>query len=158
VSALIIPLPSRALTPLSPATRDRIAQAGEVIRQLPQVEVVTEHLLHGGMYARTIRRDPGIVAVGSIILRATILIVNGDCSLIGGDGERIDLSGYNVLPGLAGRKSLSLTHGPVEMTMVYPTEAATIEEAENEIFGEAEDLISRKSGAKDQVTITGIGR
>jgi hypothetical protein len=107
------------------------------------------------MYARTIRRGPGVVAVGSIILHATILIVNGDCSLLDGGGQTIRLTGYNVLPGLPGRKSCSFTHGPVEMTMIFPTSASTVEEAENEIFAEANQLMSRKDGSKDQVVITG---
>lgn len=146
--------PTCALTPPSSALLDQIEKASNIIRQFPQIEVVTEHLIHGGMYARTIRREPGIVAVGSLILRATILIVNGPCSMMIGD-RRVDLTGYNVLPGLPGRKSFSLTHGPVEMTMIFPTSAKTVEEAENEIFGEAEDLISRKDGSKDQIVITG---
>ena len=152
MSALTAPV--YALTPPSPALLDQIFQASDVIRQFPQVEVITEHLLHGGMYARTIRREPGIVAVGSIILRATVLIVNGSCSMMVED-RRIDLTGYNVLPGLPGRKSFSLTHGPVEMTMIFPTAATTVEEAENEIFGEADQLMSRKDGSKDQIKITG---
>ena len=155
MSALTLSDAPVALTSPSSVVLDKIAQASDIIRQFPQVEVVTEHLIHGGMYARTIRREPGIVAVGSVILRATILIVNGPCSMIGGDGKRIDLTGYNVLPGLPGRKSFSLTHGPVEMTMIFPTSAKTIEEAENEIFAEAEELISRKDGSQDTVTITG---
>ena len=147
--------PPLVLASASSAVLDQIARASDIIRACPQVEVVTEHLLHGGMYARTVRREAGIIAVGSTILRATILIVNGSCSLVGGNGDRIDLTGYNVLPGLPGRKSCSLTHGPVEMTMIFPTAARTIEEAENEIFAEADDLISRKDGSKDRITITG---
>jgi hypothetical protein len=149
-------IPPNALAPPSPATLDRLHEADRLIRQCPQVEILTEHLLHGGMYARTIRREPGVVAVGSVILRATILIIHGDCSLLT-DRGRLDLSGYNVLPGLPGRKSFSLTHGPVEMTMIFPTRAATVEQAEEEIFGEADDLASRKDGNENQVTITGVG-
>jgi ATP-dependent protease HslVU (ClpYQ) peptidase subunit len=107
------------------------------------------------MYSRTIRRGPGVVAVGSVILRATILIVNGSCSLLDGEGQVRQLTGYNVLSGLAGRKSLSLTHSDVEMTMIFPTLAKTVEEAENEIFGEADELMSRKDGSRDVVVVTG---
>ena len=130
----------------SPTLLTKLDQAHNFISQFPQVPCPTEHLLHGGMYARTIRRGPGVVAVGSVILRATILIVHGPCTLIDGDGSRLDLVGYNVLRGLPGRKSLSLTHGDVEMTMIFPTLAATVEEAENEIFAEADQLISRRQG------------
>ena len=143
-----------ALTAPPSNTLEKLNQAHEIISSCPQVEILTEHLIHGGMYARTVRRGAGIVAVGSVILRATILIVNGPCSMLV-DGRRIDLTGYNVIPGLAGRKSFSLTHGDVEMTMIYPTSARTVEEAENEIFAEADQLMSRKDGSNDQVTITG---
>ena len=147
-------IPPCVLTPPSSEMLDKMNQANDLIRACPQVDIVTEHLLHGGMYARTIRRGPGVVAVGSLILRATILIVSGPCTLVTGE-SRLDLHGYNVLPGLAGRKQLSLTHGAVEMTMIFPTSAKTVEEAENEIFAEADQLISRKDGSRDQVTITG---
>ena len=143
------------LTAASTAVLDRLDRASDLIRQFPQIEVATEHLLHGGMYARTIRRGPGVVAVGSIILRATVLIVCGDCSLVDGDGRVHRFTGYSVLPGMAGRKSLSLTHSEVQMTMIFPTSAKTVEEAENEIFGEAEDLMSRKDGSKDTFVVTG---
>jgi len=147
------PAPAVVLSAPSSEVLDKIAQASDLIRQFPQVEVPTSHLLHGGMYARTIHRGPGIVAVGSVILRATILIVSGDCTLLDGSGHRLDLHGYNVLPGLPGRKSLSLTHGEVSMTMIYPTSARTVEEAEEEIFGEAADLASRRDGNPNLVTI-----
>ena len=155
MSALAIPLPvTAALVPPSPAMLDKLEQAQKILLSCPQVEVVTEHLIHGGMYARTIRRGPGVVAIGSAILRSTVLIINGDCSVISGD-QQVNLTGYNVLPGFAGRKQLSLTHGPVEMTMIFPTSATTVEEAENEIFAEADQLMSRKDGSRDTITITG---
>jgi hypothetical protein len=153
MSDLVVASPC-TLTPPSPEMLDKMNQANDLIRACPQVEIVTEHLIHGGMYARTIRRGPGVVAVGSLILRATILIVSGPCTLVTGD-RRIDLQGYNVLPGLAGRKQLSLTHGDVEMTMIFPTSAKTVEDAENEIFAEADQLVSRRDGDRDTITITG---
>ena len=155
MSTLAVPFSSTAvLTPSSPSMLDKLNQADALIRSCPQVEIVTEHLIHGGMYARTIRRGPGVVAVGSVVLRATILIVSGDCSMLD-DGRRIDFVGYNVIAGFPGRKSFSLTHGHVEMTMIFPTSAKTVEEAEKEIFGEAEELMSRKDGNQNHVTITG---
>jgi hypothetical protein len=95
------------------------------------------------MYARTVRRDLDSVTIGSLITKATILIVNGPCSMLIGD-RRVDLEGYNVLAGLPGRKSMSVARGPVEMTMIFPTNAATVEEAENEICAEADQLVSRR--------------
>jgi hypothetical protein len=69
--------------------------------------------------------------------------------------KRVELTGYNVLAGLPGRKSFSWAHSPVEMTMIFATQAATVEEAENEIFAEADQLLSRRLSSEDKVTITG---
>jgi hypothetical protein len=150
----LTPTAGVALVPPSSAMLDQLDQVREIMDACPQVPIVTEHLLHGGMYARTIRRDLDSVTVGSLINKATILIVNGPCSLLVGD-QRVELTGYNVLAGLPGRKSFSWAHGPVEMTMIFATSAKTVEEAENEIFAEADRLISRRDGDRNQVTITG---
>lgn len=111
----------------------------------PQVPLPVEHFLWGGMYVRTVRRDLGSVTIGSLITKATILIVNGSCSMLIGD-RRVDLEGYNVLTGSPGRKSMSVARGPVEMTLIFPTSASTVEDAENEIFVEADLLVSRRDG------------
>lgn len=154
MNALSVSITPTTLMPPSSATLSKLNEAHRRILTFPQVEIATEHLLHGGMYARTIRLAPGTVMMGSLILLATILVVQGECSFMAGD-KRVDISGYNVLPGCAGRKQLFLIHGPVEMTMIFPTQATTIEAAEDEIFAEADQLISRKDGSRDTVTITG---
>lgn len=142
------------IPPPSPAMLEKLAQAQEFLGTLPHAPLTTEHLLHGGMYARTIRREPGSITVGSLIDRATILIIHGSCSILIED-RRVDLEGYNVLAGLAGRKSMSVTRGPVEMTMICPTSARTVKEAENEIFTEADQLVSRRG---DNFNIVEISR
>jgi hypothetical protein len=68
--------------------------------------------------------------------------------------RRVDLNGYNVLAGLPGRKSFSIARGPVEMTMICPTLAQTVAEAEDEIFAEADLLVSRRDGNPNQSLIT----
>ena len=154
MSTLVAPI-TAALVPPTPAMLAQLAAVDRLILSCPQVELATEHLIHGGMYARTIRLAPETKMMGSLIRRATILIVQGDCSILIGN-ERVELKGYNVIPGCAGRKQLFWTHGPVEMTMIYPTSVQTVEEAEDEIFAEADQLMSRKDGSRDLVTITGI--
>lgn len=146
----IIPVPqSVSVIPApAPAVLDGLTQLQDFLLALPesafpQIPLPVEHLLHGGMYARTVRRDFDSVTIGSLINRATILIVNGDCSMLIGD-RRVDLTGYNVLAGLPGRKSMSIAHGPVEMTMLFTTTAQTVAEAEDEIFAEADKLVSRR--------------
>ena len=88
--------------------------------------------------------------MGSLIRRPTTLIIHGDCEVTNGS-ERMELSGYNVFAGSPGRKQLFLTRSWVEMTMICATDAKTVEEAENEIFAEAEQLMSRKNGSRNLV-------
>ena len=145
---------SPALLPTSQETLDKLALVHEALRKCDDVQITTEHLLHGGMYARTLRLGPGEVSLGSLIKEPTVLIIHGPLSCLVGD-EWIDMEGYNVIAGCAGRKQLVVTHGYVEMTMIFPTRATTVEEAENEIFAEAHLLMSRRDGSSDTVTITG---
>lgn len=154
-SAFIERRPSLTLAPASRQTLDKIQIVHEALLQVADVEVTTEHVLHGGMYIRTLRREAGIVSVGSLIKLPTILIVNGSASVWAGDGWT-ELEGYNVIPGHAWRKQIFVTRGPVEMTMIFATQAKTVEEAENEVFAEADALISRKDGSRDTTIITGV--
>jgi hypothetical protein len=155
MSALTAPLPI-AMVAASPAVLAQLNEINKIILSCPQIELATEHLFHGGMYARTIRLQPGTKMMGSLIKLATVLIVHGDCSVLIGD-QRVELTGYNVIPGCAGRKQFFWTHGPVEMTMIYPTSLATVEEAEDEVFAEADQLMSRRDGRGDTIVVTGEG-
>jgi hypothetical protein len=119
-----------------------------------QIPVATEHILHGGMYARTIRMKLEDVILGSLIKLPTMVIVNGPVSVFAG-GRWVDYESYNVLPGSAGRKSLFLARGHVDLTMIFPTVALTVEDAEEEVFAEVELLTSRREGSEETVLITG---
>ena len=113
------------------------------IAQLEQVNMPTEHLMHGGMYARTVRLGPGVALAGALLKVATTVIVSGDCTVFIGD-ESIELTGYNVLAGSAGRKQAFLTHGEVCITAIFPTSAASVAEAEAEATDEHATLQSRR--------------
>jgi hypothetical protein len=143
-----------ALVPPSQRMLDQLAALNEVILSYEQVPLATEHILHGGMYIRTIRLQPETKMMGSLIKLPTVLIVHGTTSVLIGD-ERVELEGYNVIPGCAGRKQFFWTHGEVEMTMIVPTKAKTVEEAEDEVFAESGQLVSRLDGSGDTIVVTG---
>jgi len=145
---------SPVLPPTAPETLELLQTVHEDILKCEPVAIGTEHILHGGMYARTIRLEPGTVVMGALIKLATLLIVAGSASLLGGDSQ-LDLEGYYVIPGSAGRKQLVVARGHAVFTMVFPTQAKTVEAAEDEVFAEAHLLLSRKDGSRDTVTITG---
>lgn len=131
------------------------------LERCEQLEIPTEHLLHAGMYARTIRlpwnerieSEGGVVLTGALIKRATVVIVSGLTRMLADDGW-VELDGYNVLAGAAGRKQVFWTRGPVEITMLFPTTARTVEEAEAEFTDDCERLSSRR-GDPNTVRATG---
>lgn len=146
--------PVAELVPASPATLAKLNAIHEWTMQFEQTPIGTEHLIHGGMYARTIRLEPETIMNGSLIKAPTILIVHGRCLVVTGDAA-VEIDGYNVFPGCAGRKQTFVTRGVVEMTMLYATSAKTVAEAEDEVFAEADLLMSRRDGDRDTITVTG---
>lgn len=122
--------------------------------KMPQVEILTQHVLHGGMYARTIKIPAGVLLTGVVIKIATVLIIQGDVTVYIGD-DTIELKGYNVLPASANRKQVFLAKTDVWMTMLFPSNAKSSDAAEDEFTDEAHNLISRKHQETNQITITG---
>jgi hypothetical protein len=131
----------------------KVRMAQEMLLKKPQVEVNTEHVIHGGMYIRTIRLAPEIVLVGALVKVSTVLIVSGKTAVFTGEGW-IELDGYHVIPARAGRKQIFVTREETSITMIFPTDAKTVEQAEEEFTSEAEALMSRKND-NDTVLVTG---
>ena len=117
-----------------------------MLRQGEQATVPTQHVIHAGMYARTILMQQGVLLTGALIKRATLLIVTGTAAMFTGEGWA-RLEGYNVIPARAGRKTMFLAYTPVTITMVFPTAARTVEDAEREFTDEADALLSRHQNA-----------
>lgn len=115
----------------------------EALLERPQVDIPTEHILHGGMYYRTIMIPAGVVITGVLIKVATILTVLGDTTLFLGDGE-MRVTGHERIPAFAGRKVGFYAHADTCLTMSFPTDAATVEEAEAQFTDEPERLWSRR--------------
>ena len=126
----------------------------EQLLALPQIEVQTDHVLHGGLYVRTIRLAPDTVLMGALIKISTVLIVSGRTKVFTGDGW-IDLVGYHVISARAGRKQIFVTQEETSITMIFRTDVQTVEQAEEAFTDEAELLMSKQS-ENDTVTITGV--
>ncbi len=135
----------KTLPPTTPEIMEKIALVEAKIRpheHLLQVEM--EHTLHAGMYARTCRLAAYQVITSVLIKIPTLLIVDGDCIVLAGEGWK-DLTGYNVLSAMAGRKQIYVTRSETAITMVFPSNAKTVEEAEDEFSDESANLLSRRS-------------
>ena len=121
---------------------------------LPQTPIETRHLLHSGMYARTILIPAGTALTSALIRVATVLVIAGDTLVTLGE-ESVRLTGYHVLPAAAGRKTAFATIADTRVTMIFPTTARTVEEAEAEFTEEADGLCSRRDPTSNHVVITG---
>ena len=141
------------IAPTSKAAIDSARAVAEFTSELPQINLVTHHVLHAGMYARTIRMPADTVITGALIKIPTVLILSGDATVI--SDETIRLSGYGVIPASAHRKQVFIAHADTDLTMIFPTNAKTVEEAEAEFTDEVDLLISRARGERDVIIITG---
>jgi hypothetical protein len=142
--------------PRLPAMREEaiatIRKGEDYMLTQPQVAITTHHVLHGGMYLRTICLPKGVALTSALFKIPTAVILSGDVRVFVGD-EKIDFVGYHVLPASAGRKTGYLAFEDTMVTMVFPTKATTVEQAEAEFTDEAERLFSRRG--ENVVVITG---
>lgn len=148
---------SNSISPILPPTSPAIVRKLREIQRLEiakeQVLIFTEHLLHAGMYSRTITLPANTRLVGAFIKIPTVVIVVGSARVLVGR-EWATIEGYAVLPASADRKQIFESIGPLIITMIFPTDAQTVEEAEREFTDEHELLLSRRQGLNEEV-ITG---
>ena len=141
------------LPPTSPALVHKLCEIQAAEMEKEQIPVYTEHLIHAGMYSRTITLPTDTRLVGAFIKVPTLVIVVGRARVLVGR-EWAEIEGYAVLPASAGRKQIFESRGPVIITMMFPTQARTVEDAEREFTDEFEILLSRKQDL-NKVEITG---
>jgi hypothetical protein len=145
---------SAALAAMSPDLVASLRLLQKSRMELPQEPIRTEHILHAGMYVRTVRIPPGIEIIGCTYKVPTMLIVHGVTMVFTGDSW-VMLEGHHVIPADSGRKQIFYTLSDTVITMIFATKAQTIEDAENEFTDEADCLMSRRAGEFDSITITG---
>lgn len=122
--------------------------------QMEQADITTWHVLHGGMYSRTIEIKAGVVLTGALVRVPTVLVISGDVSFLADDQE-VRVKGYAVIPASPNRKQAFIAHEDTWLTMSFTTQATTVEDAENEFTEEADRLMSRHGSATNHINITG---
>lgn len=132
----------------------KLQAAQNALAHLPQVDISTHHVLHGGVYTRTVLVRKGVFIIGVLIKVPTTLIVNGDCTANLGD-QLVRLTGHCVIPASGHRKQAFMAHEDTYLTMSFATKAATVEEAEDEFTDEAATLLSRHPDSLNEIIVTG---
>lgn len=150
----MLALRDKCLPAMDQGAIDLVRKLESKLRDMPQVAVTTEHLIHAGMYARTIRIPKGAILTGVLIKRTTVLIVSGHVTVYRGD-EVMELQGYHVLPAAAGRKQVFIAHADTDLTMLFSSNAKTVETAEAEFTDETDLLLSRRVDFNNLLTVTG---
>lgn len=135
------------LLPMSDESIEKVRRLEGELLELPQVDPETAHLFHAGLYARTVKIPAGALMTGALIKIATVLIISGSVTVFT-EGEPLDIDGYAVIQGAAGRKQAFLTRSETSITMLFATDAKTIDEVENEFTDETGRLLSRKMGGQ----------
>lgn len=146
-----------------PATTAKGIEIVRAIEQrvlaVPQLDIVTHHVLHAGVYSRTIciPKAPADteknVLTSALIKVPTTITVCGKCSVLIGDAEEVLIEGYRVLAAAAGRIQAYIAHEDTWITMSFKTNARTVGEAEAEFTDEADRLMSRRG--RNEIVITG---
>ena len=140
------------IAPMSATYLSQVVALQDVVKQAPQAEVSTEHVFHGGMYSRTIKLKADHILVGALIKVPTMLIVSGDVVIHTEDGP-IEINGHAVIPAFKDTKRVIRSISDATLTMIFPTEAKTVAEAESEFTDEVDDLMSHHN--QNVVIITG---
>jgi hypothetical protein len=119
------------------------------------IPVYTDHVVHGGMYYRTLHIPPNSLVCGVLIKKPTALLINGDLTVyLDMDAHRF--TGHTVLPAFAGRQTAVYAHAETFATLMMRTDAETVEEAERDMTDDYEMLQSRLHPEFNTQMVTGV--
>lgn len=143
-----------AIATMNDEELERVYQYEGELSKLPQVGVATKHVLHGGMYSRTIFMPKNLAVSGALISKASILVISGHVEMLVSD-QGVEYKGFHVVPASAKRKQIVFAYDDSYITATIVTDAKTLEEAEEDFTCEAQLLRSRHDCSVNDVVITG---
>ena len=139
---------------MSESAIEKVRLVQNAMLKFPQVDLPVHHILHGGMYSRSLVIPAGVAIAGAFIQVPTTLVVSGNVTVYAND-QAYEIDGYQVLVASAGRKQVFVAHADTNMTMTFATDATTVENAENEFTSEPDLLASRRHENLNTIIITG---
>lgn len=138
-----------ALTQDSPlshmASPETVRELERHLLELPQVDLGSAHIVHGGMCARTIFIPGGTVLTGALTNCDNICVMHGDITVTTDEGP-LRLTGFHVLPARAGFKRAGMTHADTYWTTIFKTDKTDVHDIENDMTPEADMLQTRREG------------
>lgn len=125
------------------ASVDAVRRLEDAVADLPQIDLSTENLVHGGMCARTVLIPAGTVLTGALTNMDNVCVMFGDIEVTTDEGAK-RLTGYHVLPARAGAKRAGFAHADTWWTTIWPTDLTDIEAIEDEATSESARLQTRR--------------
>lgn len=123
---------------------ENVRRLESIVAEMPQVDIPIDHTLHAGMYARTAFIPEGALITGVLIKVPSTLIVAGTALVYVDEDAPLRVSGYTVLAAAGGRKQAFIAETDIALTMIFPTNAKTVAEAEAEFTDEPHLLQTRR--------------
>lgn len=142
------------ILPMTTAAIEKVRRFEEILRELPQVKIETHHVLHAGIYSRTVKLPAGTTVTGVLIKIPTTIVVSGQCVFYI-DEDVVEVNGHQVFAASGYRKQACHALADTTWTMSFRTDAKTIEECEQQFTDESEQLASRSADAVNIINITG---
>ena len=139
---------------MSDAAISQVRRIEAAALECPQTAFTTDHVIHGGVYMRTLHMVPQSFLTGALIKISTTLVVSGDVTIFM-DGDGVRVTGYHVLPASAGRKQAILAHDDTDLTMLFSTVATNVADAEAQFTDETNMLAAKHDDNRNTVLVTG---
>ena len=140
---------------MSDESIEQAVEAERVLKSLPQVFITTDHILHAGVYIRTVMIPKDVVITGALMKRSTNLIISGHVLVFIGNDKVREYKGYNIITASSNRKQVFIAKEDTYLTMFFATKVDNIEDAEEEFTNEIDILMSRHPIGINNITITG---
>lgn len=123
-------------------TPEAVRRMEDMLLQLPQIDLHTEQLVHGGMAARTIFIPAGTVLTGALTNIDNLCVAFGDITVTTDDGPK-RLTGFNVIPANAGAKRAGVAHSDTWWVTIHRTDLTDLDAIEEEMTAESHRLQTR---------------
>lgn len=130
-------------------TVEDVRRLESIILAGPQCELNTQHIVHGKVSARSGLIPAGCVMTGALTKLDNVCVVIGDITVTTDDGPK-RLTGFHVLPALAGAKRVGYAHADTWWVTLHHTELADIAAIEDEMTDESADLLTRRPAVECQ--------
>lgn len=111
----------------------------------PQINLHTQHVVHGGMCCRHGFIPAGTLLTGALTNCDNICVVMGDITVTTDDGVQ-RLTGVHVLAAKAGAKRAGVAHADTFWATIHRTDLTDVQAIEDEMTSESASLQTRRAG------------